>query len=635
MSVGADTIIKEPWTSTCALLCIPGGADLGYCKSLNGPGNQRITQYIRRGGKYIGFCAGAYFASSAIEFEKGNVSMEVSGKRELGFFPGICRGTAFKGFKYNSEAGARACALEVADKLVDLGSPARFSCYYNGGGAFVDAHTYTEQGVEVLARYQQPIEIDGGGDRVAAVGCRIGSGYSLLIGTHPEFAASSLRKTSDQESYPELLKALEENEPQRLQFMTSCFKLLGLKTNAKETAPPKLSKLHVSCLDIKDVSVFMQTLSELKEPNYNGDGYGFIQGENDDFLLEDQRSHPTEDRHEEDPPAQSVGSQSQVQKPLFRLKVHNEDYPTLEETPYFNWSTYFQHLGQEGATAFGSPLLYGEVITSTNTILDKNFKLLQKLSSGFTAVATIQTAGRGRGSNVWVSPVGVLVFSTLVRHKLEHVSRAPVIFIQYLVALAIVNSIKSYGEGYDEVPVFLKWPNDIYSRNLAESSPESKKFVKIGGILVNASFSGDEFLLVVGCGINTTNEAPTTSLNLLLRLVNKDRTLRGLAPLPPYQGEVLLAKIMARFQRYYEKFQDSGFRPFEQDYYRSWLHSGQIVNIEPMGGVKAQIRGLSMDDGMLVVDELDEYNNKTGKTYSLQTDGNSFDFFNGLLKKKT
>ncbi|KAF3927882.1 hypothetical protein ABW20_dc0105273 [Dactylellina cionopaga] len=53
-----------------------------------------------------------------------------------------------------------------------------------------------------------------------------------------------------------------------------------------------------------------------------------------------------------------------------------------------------------------------------------------------------------------------------------------------------------------------------------------------------------------------------------------------------------------------------------------------------MNGVKAQIRGISMDDGSLVVDEFDEHNNRTGKAFKLLPDGNSFDFFNGLLRQK-
>lgn len=61
---------------------------MGYCRSLNGEGNRRIDQYVRRGGSYLGLCAGGYYGSSKCEFEVGNKVLEVVGARELGMhFP--------------------------------------------------------------------------------------------------------------------------------------------------------------------------------------------------------------------------------------------------------------------------------------------------------------------------------------------------------------------------------------------------------------------------------------------------------------------------------------------------------------------------------------------------------------------
>lgn len=70
-------------------------------------------------------------------------------------------------------------------------------------------------------------------------------------------------------------------------------------------------------------------------------------------------------------------------------------------------------------------------------------------------------AGRGRGSNVWVSPAGSLVFSVAMKHAMVLSNTAPVVFIQYLAAIAIVEGIQSYDSGYQNLPVKLKWPNDI------------------------------------------------------------------------------------------------------------------------------------------------------------------------------
>lgn len=187
ITVGGDAIIKEPWTASCALLIFPGGADLGYCRKLNGEGNRRISQYVERGGLYLGFCAGGYYGSKRCEFEVGDSKMEVIGNRELAFFPGICRGCAFSGFVYQSEAGTRASQIRSSKKALTKGSvPDVFRSYYNGGGVFVDAPTFKDKGVEVLAEFTDDLDVDGGEGSACAVYCKVGDGAALLTSTHPE-----------------------------------------------------------------------------------------------------------------------------------------------------------------------------------------------------------------------------------------------------------------------------------------------------------------------------------------------------------------------------------------------------------------------------------------------------------------
>lgn len=62
------------------------------------------------GGTYLGFCAGAYYACSTVQFEMGT-SLEVKGQRELAFFPGVAVGSVAPGFDYRNESGAQATPL--------------------------------------------------------------------------------------------------------------------------------------------------------------------------------------------------------------------------------------------------------------------------------------------------------------------------------------------------------------------------------------------------------------------------------------------------------------------------------------------------------------------------------------------
>jgi biotin---protein ligase len=193
VTVTGDQILKEPWTSSCALLVMPGGADMGYCRILNGEGNRRIKQYVAMGGAYLGLCAGGYYGSAKCEFEVGKVKegMEVVGSRELAFFAGICRGLAFPGFVYHSEAGTRAAEIKVnKEGFASSGGtvPEGLRTYYNGGGVFADATSYKTKGVEVLASYTDDLAVESDGDKAAVVFCKVGGGKVILTGPHPEYA---------------------------------------------------------------------------------------------------------------------------------------------------------------------------------------------------------------------------------------------------------------------------------------------------------------------------------------------------------------------------------------------------------------------------------------------------------------
>jgi biotin-(acetyl-CoA carboxylase) ligase len=82
-----------------------------------------------------------------------------------------------------------------------------------------------------------------------------------------------------------------------------------------------------------------------------------------------------------------------------------------------------------------------------------------------------------------------------------------VVFVQYLFALAVVEAVRSR-PGYEDVPLRIKWPNDLYIQNRAG------ELKKVGGILVNSSFSGNQFTLVVGKRETATVFSPPSLLKL-------------------------------------------------------------------------------------------------------------------------
>ncbi|KAK9453699.1 biotin-protein ligase [Dipodascopsis uninucleata] len=653
LTVDAETLIKEPWPATSSLLVIPGGADLPYCKKLNGPGNAVIASFVRRGGAYLGFCAGGYYGSSRVEFEVDNPALAVEGPRELQFFPGIARGCAYPGFVYRSELGARACKVSVdTESLPDFLSSdesrgndnTMFTSYYNGGGIFVDADLSGRESVKVLARYSDPVNVAGGD--AAVIWCQHGNGAVILTGIHPEFSPTIMVKTGKDlpSFYPDLVETLKRDSSKRVRFLKAMLKKLGMRVNEQysEEGIPRITAVHVCGSRPEMVKQLMETFFDDSSKSSS-----LFEGEADKFMFVKYTSDALEIKqltvdiisNEADSPEYDPLT---CTKPHILYTSDSFRYPTNDETPLFDHATYFKEYNSSNVRrqGIGSIIAYSQVVTSTSTMMEKNLSLMRLLPFGYTNVSSTQIAGRGRGGNHWVSPIGIMSFSTLIRHPINLQSIAPIVFIQYLASMALVEAVRHYGVGCESLDVRLKWPNDIYARN-PSYSPEGKlagndapEYLKIGGVLVNSNYFDNQYYLVVGCGMSVNNEAPTTCLNSLVDIQNKIRRKKGLPLLESFRIECLLAKVLKSFDEMYTVFKDQGFKVFESMYYSLWLHENSVVTLDMYGGSKARIKGITLDYGMLIVEELDRNGNETGKRYTLQPDGNSFDMLKGLLKKK-
>ncbi|MCX7022052.1 MAG: biotin--[acetyl-CoA-carboxylase] ligase [bacterium] len=106
---------------------------------------------------------------------------------------------------------------------------------------------------------------------------------------------------------------------------------------------------------------------------------------------------------------------------------------------------------------------------------------------GLVITAETQTAGRGRGDNVWVSPPGGLWFSILLRPRLD-ASAADL--LSRIVPVALHPILDRY------VPTKIKPPNDFVTRGL-----------KYGGVLVETELRGGKVVYaVLGVGLDVNFE---------------------------------------------------------------------------------------------------------------------------------
>ncbi|KAH0559945.1 hypothetical protein GP486_003535 [Trichoglossum hirsutum] len=553
--VTSDALLNEPWASTCALLVIPGGVDSDYCSALNGAGNRLVSQFVHEGGAYLGFSAGGYYGSERCEFEVGK-EFEVVGDRELAFFPGICRGAAFKGFIKNSQEGAKATELRVEGMARNNEAAGTFRCYYNGGGVFVSADKYAEQGVEVLARFTEDIAVDSGTGKAAVVYCKVNKGSAILSSPHLEFVPANL-DTNARIDRSKILDRLLLDDEKRENFLKACLKKLCIKMEPNESAILTPSLIHVSSLIPSDAQILKDSWREIITLKGEEE---YIQDTNDLFHLVKYSTEPPGNLIEPLPGARNeIGGKSQTDVSqhdpsgvVTRILVRVNDQPAYQETPFFDHNLFYSSL------------------------------------HGYQFTSRLSAERFGK----------YLMMSTVY-----YLRPAP-------------KAVKSYGEGYSDVPVRLKWPNDIYVEDPSKLGQNS--FVKVGGILVQCSGDGKQYYLAVD------------ALNIRL-------AADGQPCLQLFTQEKLLARILVVFEELYIHFCENGWTQYFEDmYYKHWLHSNQIITLETLPSApRARVLGITRDWALLRTEELDEEGGPTGKIHDLQPDGNRFDFFRGLVTKKT
>lgn len=279
----------------------------------------------------------------------------------------------------------------------------------------------------------------------------------------------------------------------------------------------------------------------------------------------------------------------------------------------------------------GRALLTARELPSTqNLISDNAADAPGSLIPGAVCVADAQVSGKGRGGNEWSSPPGCLMFSLLTRHR----EGRTLPFIQYIATMAAVDAIQ---EGADDaliaaganghrkgtgtaVDAKIKWPNDLYSGGL-----------KIGGVLCTSTYSDGGFDVVVGVGINLDNATPTTCVNDIVRKrLEKDGLRARFDEKTKLTRESLMAGFANRFEAMCAMLDEcDSFDTLEAGYLRQWLHTDQEVTLEEDGEKKVRlvVKGITRTGYLLAIDA-------SGEKYELHPDGNSLDFFKGLVRKK-
>lgn len=183
-TLDAQALVRGSWRTDARLLVMPGGRDLPMLRHLAPRGTGHIRAFVAAGGRYLGLCAGAYFASACINFAPGD-ALCVRGVRPLRLFAGEAFGPLVprgQRFNYGPEGGSEVRKVVGSPKFA---APKALGIYNHGGCAFraisgsawpasaqVLAHTWVDDALLPVCLIVQ-----------------CGRGRALLWGMHPEFDA--------------------------------------------------------------------------------------------------------------------------------------------------------------------------------------------------------------------------------------------------------------------------------------------------------------------------------------------------------------------------------------------------------------------------------------------------------------
>ena len=158
-------------------------------------------------------------------------------------------------------------------------------------------------------------------------------------------------------------------------------------------------------------------------------------------------------------------------------------------------------------------------IDSTNNYLKENISSFENYD---IVSAKVQTAGRGRRGNSWLSPEGMALFSFLLRPE-RSLSMIEATKLPFIAGISTLNALKKIKDG----AYSFKWTNDVFFNSK-----------KLCGILIERV--KDDF--VVGIGINVANKIPEDIKNIAISLESD------------YDIDKLILKVVEEFSLYYEKF---------------------------------------------------------------------------------
>lgn len=163
------------------MIYVNGGRATRHGRSLGEQGRQRIIDFVKAGGSYVGTCAGMFIACQFL-----NDSIPEENPEYLHIWPGSACGTGISTKRHGITLAEDSPLLDYYDYGGDL----RIDSVYHNGGGYAVTDTLFPVGTQILARYEtsnlKNTEKVNGKPAIWSYKASETSGRLVLCGSHPE-----------------------------------------------------------------------------------------------------------------------------------------------------------------------------------------------------------------------------------------------------------------------------------------------------------------------------------------------------------------------------------------------------------------------------------------------------------------
>ena len=339
-SITQHTLINHPWAPSCALLIIPS-----FSSTLGGSNfTDKVSKFVNDGGSLLAFSVGAKGPTKDVlalpaSYEMGSsrslASLDLPGSVTVDFTPSPTLGLSDGGPEMVSVEGS------TGDILTSVQSPVPCPVFTN---------LADRTNARVLGRF--------GGGRIAGVSLSFGTlGRATLWAPrldHPLAAAAS----------PD-----PDEEKRRLGLLRESLRECGLELPSMEAVSSLVPTpmYFIGAAPIVDTILSRLSVDFTQEPTKE------LKDQNDTLIV-----HPSSDASADLPEPDATTLQ-----PKRVVALTGNAFPLREKTPTFDVALYLDELARgeqrnrdpnddSDPWPIGAALMYGEVVTSTQTMLDRH-----------------------------------------------------------------------------------------------------------------------------------------------------------------------------------------------------------------------------------------------------------------------